>query len=171
MYVLSRARDNIRINIKNMILNYGTTPCLIGLAIWMSRLPLPQPLTSTIKYMSNVCTPFSMIIVGSLLATIPFKKLFLDIKVYYASFMRIIINPLVVILIGKAVGVERLFGSLGNAMLIFAVVMASVPVATNSAMFAERYDLIPAKTAQIVGVSTVISAVTMPLMIWIESLI
>ena len=171
MYVLSRANKDIKINLKNMILNYGTTPCLIGLALWLSRLSLPAPLTSTIKYMSSVCTPFSMIIVGSLLATIPLKKLFSDAKVYYAGLMRIIVNPLVVMLVGKLIGLERLFGSFGSALLIFAVVMASVPVATNSAMFGERYDIIPAKTAQIVGISTVLSAVTIPVMIWIESMI
>ena len=170
MIVLSRARKEIKINVKNMFLNYGTTPCLIGLVLWLSQLSLPQPLLSTIKYMGDVCTPLSMIIVGSLLATIPVKKLLADLKVYYACAARIIINPLVVILIGKLIGLEHIH-PLGRSLMIFITVMASVPVASNSAMFAERYDLLPAKTAQIVGLSTVISALTIPVMIWIESLI
>ena len=170
MIVLSRARKEIRINVKNMFLNYGTTPCLIGLVLWLSRLTLPQPVVSTVKYIGDVCTPLSMIIVGSLLATIPLKRLLTEIKVYYASAVRLIINPLVVILIGKLTGIEQIH-PFGSALLIFITVMASVPVASNSAMFAEKYDLMPARTAQIVGVSTVLSAVTIPVMIWLESVI
>ena len=170
MIVLSRARKEIGINVKNMFLNYGTTPCLIGLVLWLSRLTLPQPVVSTVKYIGDVCTPLSMIIVGSLLATIPLKRLLTEIKVYYASAVRLIINPLVVILIGKLTGIERIH-PFGSALLIFITVMASVPVASNSAMFAEKYDLMPARTAQIVGVSTVLSAATIPIMIWLESVI
>ena len=170
MIVLSRARKEIKINVKNMFLNYGTTPCLVGLILWLTRITLPQPLTATIKYMGDVCTPLSMVIVGSLLAKIPVKKLIADLKVYYACFARLIINPIVVILIGKLIGIEKTH-QLGASLLIFVTVMASVPVASNSAMFAERYDLIPAKTAHLVGLSTVVSAVTIPIMIWIESLI
>ncbi|MGI6744221.1 MAG: AEC family transporter [Eubacteriales bacterium] len=168
MFVLSRARSEIKMSFKGMILNYGTTPCLIGLLLWVTQIKLPTPVIDTMSYMGSICTPISMLIVGALLAQIPLKNMFTNLKVYYSSFIRLLVNPLVVILIGKLVGADRF---LGEAFLVFAAVMASVPTAANSAMFAERYDLLPVRAAHIVGISTALSAVTIPLMILVVSII
>ena len=163
MYILGRARSSIKINFVKMIWNYGTTPCLIGLALFIFRVKLPSPVLSAMIYLGSLCTPISMLIVGSLLATIPFKKLFSTPKIYYSCAIRLIIIPLIVILIGKAVG-------LGRDMLLFSAIMACVPTAANSAMFAERYDLETVYAAHVVGMSTLLSAATIPLMIWVALL-
>ncbi|MFA6948336.1 MAG: hypothetical protein WCQ72_05095, partial [Eubacteriales bacterium] len=58
----------------------------------------------------------------------------------------------------------RLCG-LSPEMRVFSVIMAAMPTAANSSMFGERYDLLPVYSAHVVGMSTLLSAVTIPLMV------
>ena len=64
--------------------------------------------------------------------------------------------PLAVALIGKTVG-------LPSDVLIFAVMIAALPSAANAGVFAEKYDIEPQFASHIVGMSTVLSAMTIPL--------
>ncbi|MFA6947695.1 MAG: AEC family transporter, partial [Eubacteriales bacterium] len=84
MYILHRARPEIKMNFVKMIFNYGTTPCIIGLLLFIARINLPDFVSGAVSYLGSLCTPISMLVIGGLLATIPVKKLFASPKVYYS---------------------------------------------------------------------------------------
>jgi len=160
MIVLGKARKQIKMNFKNMIINFGTTPCLIGIALFLLKVKFPEPLMEATNYMGSLCTPLSMLIIGGLLANIPWNKMFVNLKVYYQCLVRLIIVPLIVILVTRLLNLDYTFS-------LFAAILAAMPTAANTSMFAEKYDIKPEYSAHGVGMSTLFSAVTVPVMMLI----
>ena len=156
MIVLSRARKEIRINVKNMFLNYGTTPCLIGLVLWLSRLTLPQPVVSTVKYIGDVCTPLSMIIVGIQLANSDFRGVFRNKDLLLTSGINIIGMPLLTFLLVNWLPLAPEV----KTTLIFA---AAFPCAVASVGIISKEGRNASLAAEGVAVTTALSLITLPI--------
>ena len=155
MFLLSRVRPQIKINLKKIFLNYGTTPCILGILLFLSRIPVPAPVMNAMDYMGSLCTPLSMLIIGGIIATIPPKKLLTNLKIFYFCFIKLIVIPVIVVLLCLLCRLEA-------DVVFFAAVVSSLSTAANTAMFAEKYELVPEYAAQTVGMSTLLSAVTIP---------
>ncbi len=157
MTILGRGREYIKINLKNMIVNYGTIPCLIGITLFILKVKLPSPILGASYYIGSLCTPVSMLIVGGTIATIPFKRLISNMKVYYMGAVKLFLVPVTVILLCKIFG-------LSDDMIMFAAVMSALPTAANVVMFGERYYISPDFASHAVGMITLLSAVSIPVM-------
>ena len=170
--ILARKRPDIKLTVRKIFVNLGSIPCLIGVLIYMLAIPfpgfaLPAFLSKFMMYLSNLCTPISVLITGALLATRTPKQIFGSPKIYYFSSMKLIAMPLVVCVIGKLIG-------LPHDMVLFATVEAALPSAASITMFSEMYDLNAGYASQTVGTSSLLSVGTMPLILllaeWIVSL-
>ncbi|MBR4941559.1 MAG: AEC family transporter, partial [Clostridia bacterium] len=73
--ILARKRDDIRLTIRKALVNFGTIPSLIGLILFVSRIPLPEAFTDLSAYLASLCTPIAVIITGSNLARRSLKKM------------------------------------------------------------------------------------------------
>ena len=152
-----------------MFLNFGTVPSVIGLALYALKGILPQSVlsheitravTSGVGALSSLCTPISLLIIGALLSTVSFGKLFADLRVYYANFVRLIVSPLLIFFLCRLCGLAQ-----DTCMLL--TLIASVPTAANAVMFAESYDIQPEYASAVVGVGTVLSTATIPFVCWL----
>ena len=164
MFILGKGRDDVKIKPKNMILNFGTIPCLIGMVLYVVQLPVPDFMVSAMSSVGSVCTPLSVFLCGILLAKIPFKKMFTRISVYYVAILKLVIFPVIITLVAKLCG-------LSETMIYVSAIMTSLPTATNTAMFAEMYDIEPEYAAQTVGTSTALCVLTVPLVVFLAGLI
>ena len=115
-----------------------------------------QPVYHSMELIGSTCTPLSMIIIGGMIAEIPVKRLISEPHVYYTSFIHLVVLPVVSGLVLKLFGFPR-------EIAIFGALMMSLPSAAASAMFAESYDIRPDLAAQTVGISTLLSVGTVPL--------
>lgn len=169
--VLGRGREDIRLTVKRALINFGTVPGAIGIGLYLSHLPLPSFVYTFSSYLSNLCTPISVIVTGALIATKPLKSLFFDGKLYYQSFLKLIALPLLTALLAK--GVTVLFRVPdAETWILFCTVVAALPSASTVTMMAERYGLERADFAsQAVGLSSVLSLGTLPLTVWLAHLI
>ena len=161
--ILARKRPDIKLTVRKIFINLGSVPCLIGVLIYMLAIPfpgfvLPAFLSKFMMYLSNLCTPISLLITGALLATRTAKQIFGSGKIYYFSAMKLIIFPLVVCVIGKLIG-------LPHDMVLFATVEAALPSAASITMFSEMYGLNSGYASQTVGTSSLLSVGTMPLIL------
>ena len=170
--ILARKRPDIKLTVRKIFINLGSVPCLIGVLIYMLGIPfpgfaLPAFLSKFMMYLSNLCTPISVLITGALLATRTPKQIFGSGKIYYFSAMKLVGIPLVVCVIGKLIG-------LPHDMVLFATVEAALPSAATITMFSEMYDLNAGYASQTVGTSSLLSVGTLPLVLlaaeWIVSL-
>ena len=163
--ILSRKRDDIKLTLKKALINKGTVPSVIGLAVFLLPIilpsfKLPTFALSSLSYIASLCTPVSMLIIGALLAGRSFKQIFGSGKVYYLCLFKLVIIPLLVCVIMKLLGFSDMW-------VLFAAALTSMPSATSVSMLAELYDITPGFSAQGVGTSSLLSIATMPCVIWL----
>lgn len=167
--ILARKRDDIKLTPKKIFINKGTVPTLIGFVIFLIPAFLPsftlhEVVTSSIGYIASLCTPISMLIIGALLSTRSAKQIFGSSKVYYLCFFKLIAIPLFFCFTLKILGFSDFW-------VLFITAVSGMPSATATSMFAELYDTAPGFSAQGVGTSTLLSVATMPLVIFIASMV
>lgn len=57
IFLLSRGRTDIPFSLRRVILNYGTVPCLLGLLVYLLRIPIPSVVLDGMEAVGGLCTP------------------------------------------------------------------------------------------------------------------
>ncbi|MCX7903197.1 MAG: AEC family transporter [Caloramator sp.] len=143
-------------SIKKAFLNPGLISVIIGLILFIFSIKLPLALQKTLEMVGSTTTPLSMIIIGSMLAEVEFKKLFNDKKLYYVTFLRLIAIPLITLAILK-------FLNYSSILLGIPVLIMAMPAAANTALFAEKYQADTNLASRCVFLTTILSTLTIPL--------
>lgn len=177
LVIMGRGRKDIRLTLKKALVNFGTIPCLIGFTLFLLKNPaiaidlpgisirglvLPEFLASAAQYLTNLCTPISVLVTGALIATQSPKKIFLNWKLYYFNAVKLIAFPIIVCLISKllltVIPVEGL-----EIYAIFVTAAAALPTASSVTMMAESYGLDSGYSSLTVGTSSILAVLTIPL--------
>ena len=153
-----------KINIKNLFLNPGSTSVIIGIPLFLLQVHLPDFLSDAMQRVAACNSPMAMIVFGTFFANCNFKNIFAKKEIYFVSLMRLIVIPVVMLLVFKLCGVD-------GKMLIALTISASAPVATNTAMYAAKYDNDTALPSELVGQTSIFSIVTMPVIVALASVI
>lgn len=166
VFLLSKGKKNNHA-LRNALLNTGTIASAIGILLFAFSIKLPAFLLDSFTLVGDMTFPLSMIVVGSLLCNKPFLSNF-KISLFTFSFAKLILLPTITLAV--CVLLHTLFGMELNLTYI-CVVMAAMPTAANTAIFAELYKADSSTAASCVGISTMLSVFTIPLMIYLTSLV
>ena len=147
-----------KINAKKLILNPGSISVIIGLPLFLLGVHLPDFLSDTMGRIAACNSPMAMIVFGTFLANCNFKNIFLKKEIYLVSFLRLVLIPCLMLFVFKLLGA-------GGNMLTALVISTSAPVATNTAMYSAKYDNDTALSAEIVGQTSILSILTMPVIV------
>ena len=146
-------------NLKKMFLH----PCLIatyiGLLAMIFGLTPPALVSRLIVSLGNCTTAVSMLVVGSILASVDPRKILTKIVSYY-TFIRLILIPLAVM------GILLLF-RLDPIVSGVSVIMAGMPAGATTSILADKYGADKELASKIVFMSTLLSIVTAPVMAWL----
>ncbi|MDK2799540.1 MAG: malate permease [Clostridiales bacterium] len=151
--------DRIKWNFKSFI-NPPVVSVLIGFFVFIFSIKFPQPIEMTISMVAATTAPLSMILAGILLATAKFSEMFSNYHVYIISFIRLFFLPVCVLI------VLRLF-DLDLLMIGVPVIITAMPMAANASILAEKYNGNAYLGAQCVFISTLISIITIPLIVFL----
>ena len=166
LIIMGRGRSDIKLTVKKAFFNFGTIPCLIGIIFFLLKSPavgfeLPEFIQSALQYLTNLCTPISVLVTGALIATQSAKKIFLSWKLYYFNVVKLIVFPLLICLLAKlifwVIPVEGL-----EIYAIFVTAAASLPTASSVTMMAENYGLDSGYSSLTVGTSSLLAVLTIP---------
>ena len=131
---------------------------LAGITFNALELSVPEFLWVPVNYIADAMIAIALLTLGAQVAQL---KLTSSLRnVYFSMILRLLVSPLV------ALGLIFLFGMSGvtaQALLI----ASSMPTAVNSAVIAQEYKNHPEMAAQIVLFSTVASAFTVSLVIFV----
>lgn len=141
---------------RRVLLNPGTIAVSIGFAIWVLPFQIPQTFWYPMQLIANATTPLSMIVVGATLAVQGVKGLLRGTEVWIGAGIRLILIPLLVWAVFFVLSLR------GGAASI-AGLLASMPAAAQSVVFAERFDADVSLASRIVFITTVLSAITVPI--------
>jgi len=140
---------------KKALKNVLAMPSLYVLAVIIAvkalGIKVPGQVLLPLQYISDGFVGFALISLGVQLAEVNFGSRIKD--AFLSSFIRLILLPSFGFLLVTALGIK---GILAQALILG----ISTPSAVNTAMIAKEYDNEPEYAAQIVLVSTILSAVT-----------
>lgn len=156
--------DKKYIKPKKLFVNPGIIGLAIGLVIFIFSIPIPKIIYSAIDYMSALYTPLPMLIIGYHLAQNNPLTAFKDPKCLLAVLLSMIVYPLAVL------GFLYLIGVRGT-LLVSVIISVSAPVAAITTMFSSKYGADTPLSVDMVSLSTVAAAVTMPLVITLAQLL
>lgn len=141
--------------ITKLLKNPSIIAVFFGLARGLLKIELPSFLDRSIMAMASIVSPFSRILIGSIIASIPLHSLF-EKGVLRYTLIRLFAIPLSILTISKLIGLnETLIG-------VFTI-MSSMPAGTTTALLAADYNLDESFASKIVFVTTILSVITVPL--------
>lgn len=156
---LSISEEQQRLNWR-MFVSPAVVAVVIGFTLFLFSIQLPSPMQLAVRQIGGLTTPLSMLIVGALLSSINVEDIFTNWRIYAVSVARLVLIPLAVW------GGLRLFTS--HLLLVgVPTLIAAMPAAANTALLAQEYNANPGLAAQIVFISTLLSALTIPLVVYI----
>lgn len=156
VYIMADRKDAI--SAKTIAKNPVVIAIVIGVVLFVSQIPVPGIVTSTLGYIAGMNTPIAMILMGTYLAKLPLKKL-LDKRAYGCVLFRLVIIPAVILLVFWVLPVS-------NADIALAAFLAAAtPVGANICVFAQQYDCDYEFSVVTVCLSTLLSVITVPLLV------
>jgi predicted permease len=147
-----------KLNFKSLF-NIGTISSLLGILLFFLQLPIPAPLLSALDMTGRMTTPLSMLLIGALIANVSVKLLFSDWRIYWTSFLKLLVFPLATVLILKPL-------QLNDMVVAICTIMAAMPAAATNAIFAKEYDVNPIFASVGVFITTLLCIGTLPLILY-----
>lgn len=145
-------------NIKNVALNPVIISTIVGFLMFVFSIKLPYVVDTTLSSVGSITTPLSMIIVGTMLGGVKLKDVFSGFQVYYTSFMRLILVPIVVILLLKLLRAD-------SFMIQICAVIEAMPAAVLASVLAQEYGADSKLAARSIFVTTIMSILTIPIIV------
>ena len=129
----------------------------IGLVFFCLQLSVPSAILTPLQHLSNITTPLSMFLIGMALAKGSLRAAFREKDVFSASFMRLLVLPLVTWAILKVLPFV--------SPLVFNVVLLTMamPCPGTSTMLAEQYGINVDLSSHIVFFSSLLCLLTIPI--------
>lgn len=137
----------------------------VGLVLFATQLPLPGILRDGLSAAAGLNTPLAMFTVGIYLAQTDLKKMLKDSSLYAVSAIRLLLIPL------AALGILSLFPANLNGMKTVLLIAAACPVGSNVAVYAQLHGKDYPYAVETVVISTALSLATIPLTVWVSSVI
>ena len=162
IWLMNKGND-VKFNIRSLVLNPGVISVLIGLPLFLFSVELPVVVRQPVEMISAMNTPLAMLIFGTYLANTDLKTMFKIKEQYVIMLIRLIAVPLVVF------GFCRLMKFPG-LLTTACIISASAPSAANTVMFSAKYGKDTALASKIVALVSFVSIVTLPMMIAISKI-
>ncbi|MBR2778933.1 MAG: AEC family transporter [Firmicutes bacterium] len=141
------------------LLSPGVLCSVLALVFYLLNVRLPGDIVLALDMVGAITSPLAMILVGGTLAGIRVKEVFTDLRVYPFTLVKLILLPLPV-LFGMSLLIKDML-----LMQVFTVLIL-MPVANNSVLFSLLYDNDENLAARAVFITTLLSMVTVPGMLY-----
>ncbi|MBQ6810573.1 MAG: AEC family transporter [Firmicutes bacterium] len=157
--VLMVAPKGTKLNLKEFF-TPAVLASIIAPLLYLAPFTVPQTVYDGFSLLGSATVPLAMLMIGSTIAQLPMKEVWNLPRIYFVSLIKLLVCPFAVYLILKPLISEPLFFGI-------AVVLSMMPSATNSTLLCIEYGGNELLASRTVCVSTIFSAVTIPLMIFL----
>ena len=136
---------------------------IVAIVMFIIPWRMPGFISDTFKLIGDMTVPMSMIVMGSMLASVNIKKLLTDKKAYVVSALRLIVLPALVM---GAVLLISNWVTIAPETKSVVVLMCALPCGSMNVIFAENYEVAPHFSARTVSLSMVFMLVTIMFWAW-----
>ena len=147
---------DFRTKCKNILLNPCIVTVFLGIARRMTGFPVPEFLDTAIANTGAVTTPLSMMVIGTMLIGVPWKKL-LEPSIFRLAFVRLIALPLVALFILNLIDAQPLLAGVS-------LILTGMPAGSTSALLAAKYGADEDYASRCIVTTTIMSLATIPVL-------
>ena len=149
---------------KKIVLNINMISIAVGVVLFFTRIRLPEVIDNTIGAVGNMIGPASMIVTGMLFAGMNLKQIFANKRVYFVSFLRMLVVPLIALVLIKGSRLANLSADAPKIMLIVFLAVIT-PSASTVTQMCQVYGNDSQYATAINVVTTLSAIITMPVMV------
>ncbi|MCR5799914.1 MAG: AEC family transporter [Lachnospiraceae bacterium] len=142
------------------LLTPGISGAVLALVLYFLNVSFPDVIAGPIESIGSITSPLAMLIIGSTLANMDLREAFNDIRVYILIAVRFVLLPLAIFPLLKLVIPDEFVLQLTMFMLV-------MPVGNMSVLYAKEYGSDESLAAKSIFISTLLSIVTVPLMVYV----
>ena len=147
---------DFRTKCKNILLNPCIVTVFLGIARRITGFPVPEFLDTAIANTDAVTTPLSMLVIGTMLIGVPWKKL-LEPSIFRLAFVRLIALPLVALYILNLIDAQPLLAGVS-------LILTGMPAGSTSALLAAKYGADEDYASRCIVTTTIMSLATIPVL-------
>ena len=150
--------------LKSIIKNPVIISCVIGLLLSFYELNIGKIPSETLNILSGAAVPTALFAIGIIIVSQSVEKAYSEL--IFISFIKLIIHPLLVILLFVFWSTDSL-KMLDKMWIQVAVIFSCLPVAATVFPVSQFYRAYILKTSSAIIVTTIISILTIPCILWI----
>ena len=159
MWALRRGKGEKGIRLKEMI-SAPLISALLSMLIFVFDIRVPKMVSEMLGSIASATIPISMLVIGATLGSVRLSEAFSKKKLYMINLVRLIVAPLLVWVL------FRQFTS-NQILLVSSVIVAACPCGVLSTPLSIQYGYDPEYTSECIMVSTALSMVTLPALVWL----
>lgn len=155
---------------KKIILNINMISIFIGVILFFTKIRLPEIIGNTLASVGTMIGPASMIVTGMLFAGMNLKQIFANKRVYFITFLRLIVVPLIALVLIKLSNLAS-FSADGNKIMLIVFLAIITPSASTVTQMCQVYGNDSRYASAINVMTTLLSIITMPVMVMLFQMI
>lgn len=141
---------------KNILLNPCIITVFLGLARRIYGIPIPSFVDQAAASIGSITSPLSMMVIGTMLVGIPWKKL-AEPSIFCLAFVRLLALPLVALAILRLLKVDPVLTGVS-------LILTGMPAGSTSALLAAKYGADEDYASRCIVTTTLLSLITIPLL-------
>jgi len=153
-YAVMSGEMNVKQVAKSVGKNPVTYAVILGLIIYLGRIPVPEVMKQPISLVGAMTTPLSMIIIGAMIAGSKVKAILGNKEVWLSVAVRLVLIPVITF------GLFYLLG-IGGMVASVVLIQAACPTAATTSVLAIQFNHDESVGAGTVVLSTICSIVTL----------
>lgn len=161
--VLMENRFSLK-SLKEGILSPSFLAALAALLLFFLQIRLPSVLLDSMEYVADMNTPLAMMVAGFSVAQADLPAMFRNLRMYFVCLVKLIVIPAVMLLILMVLPVSS---DVATTILI----ATACPAAATGTMMAIRYGRNYTYSSEIFALSTLLSLVTIPAVVFAAELL
>ena len=151
---------------KKVFLNVNIISIIAGIVLFLFRIKLPAGVQDVLGMMNNMIGPLGMLLAGMAIAEVPLKSIFTKKRNYLSVAFRLLLYPVLGLFLMKAI--QIVVNLENSSQILLTVYLACVtPACASVTSMAQLYDKDAAYASSLYVLTTLLSIVTMPGMVYL----
>lgn len=146
------------VSLKQALINPGTVSMAAALLFYFLQIRLSGPVYTAMGFICELNTPLAMIVIGAQLARSDLLSALRGRTLYVASVVKLLIVPAITAVILWPFRENQVF-------YLSMIILAGAPAGGYTSMFAQMFGRDEQTGAQLISLSTLLSAVTLPMVV------
>ena len=151
---------------KKVFLNVNIISIIAGIVLFLFRIKLPAGVQDVLGMMNDMIGPLGMLLAGMAIAEVPLKSIFTKRRNYLSVALRLLLYPVLGLFLMKVI--QIVVNLENSSQILLTVYLACVtPACASVTSMAQLYDKDAAYASSLYVLTTLLSIVTMPMMVYL----